>query len=185
VNWIDNSGLFPDAMAIRQTILTVAVGGIATPEAITTAAGLVLLGVIILDDISGGKISQGISDLASAIISPSAPVRDREHNPVPAGNRQQSPTGKGANSGPMEISNPGDLGGSKFIPPDPNKSPMGPLVVTGTIGLAGGLYILDMKTDISSSPPSVPSQVAQGHFNEPSPRQEPAFEVGRKPPKEK
>jgi RHS repeat-associated protein len=31
VNWIDNSGLFPDATAIRQTIFTLAVGGIATP----------------------------------------------------------------------------------------------------------------------------------------------------------
>jgi len=36
---------------------------------------------------------------------------------IPPGNRPQSPLGKGANSGPESINNPGDFGGSGFTPP--------------------------------------------------------------------
>jgi hypothetical protein len=85
----------------------------------------------------------------------------------------------------MEISNPGDLGGKGFIPPDPDKNPKGPLYVIGIVGIAGGVVILDNKTGVSSSPPFDPSQVAQEHFKESSPWQKPAFVTGRKPPKEK
>jgi hypothetical protein len=176
VNWIDNSGLFPDAMAIRQTILTIGIGGIATPEAVTTVAGLVLLGVIVIDDMSGGKISQGISDLIGAIISPSAPMRDKEGNPIPPAQQTPSPTGKGANAGAEKISNPGDLGGKGFIPPSP-ENPKDVLKAVVIIGGGGGIgtAVYNATTDAIGVPKNLTANKLPETSRPPVPWTEPSF----------
>jgi RHS repeat-associated protein len=146
VNWVDLWGL-QDAMAIRQTLMEAAAAGYAIPDPITTAAAIIITGIIVADQISGGKISQGIADFVDSLISPSTPVRDKEGNPIPAGNQPQSPTGKGANSGPKDIGDPGDLGGTGFKPPDPN-NPMGSVAVIGGTALAGAALIGDMEKEV-------------------------------------
>jgi RHS repeat-associated protein len=176
VNWIDLWGL-QDAMAIRQTLLGMALTGLTIPGPVAAAA-IIITGVIIADQISGGKISQGIANVVDSLISLSAPVRDKEKNPIPAGNQPQSPTGKGANSGPMDIGDPGDLGGSGFKPPNP-ENPKDTLVAVTVIGVAGGAVINDMRTDVASSPPPDPNQSKDKNFTAQSYGEEPAFRAGK------
>jgi hypothetical protein len=115
---------------------------------VTTAAAVIITGIIVADNISGGMISQGIADFIGSLISPSAPVRDKEGNPIPPAQQTPSPTGKGANAGPENIGDPGDLGGSNFK--GPNDATGATIVV---IGAAVVTSVYDNVTGVSSSPP--------------------------------
>ena len=118
MNWIDLWGL--DANTIALGLKAVAGVGFASPDPVTTAVAIFITGFLVVDYLSGGKITQGIADFIGSIISPSVPIRDRERNPIPIGNQSPVPQGKGANADAEDIGNPGDLGGNGFKPPEPN-----------------------------------------------------------------
>jgi hypothetical protein len=171
---VDPFGLYPDAMTIQQVLTTIAFAGISTPELVTTAAGFILLGVILIDDASGGKVLQGISDFIGAMISPSVPVRDKEGNPIPLDQQRPSPTGKGANAGAETISSPGDLGSSGFKVPEP-KNPLDKVALATFVGAATITGIYENRTGASSLPPPSLSQDSPSTNRPPVPWSEPSF----------
>jgi hypothetical protein len=77
------------------------------------------------------------------------PVRDKDRKPMLAGNRQRSPMGKKANSGPMDI---GDLGGPKFRSPGP-KDLLKKIASLLTISGSGQAIICDGYNNPSASAP--------------------------------
>jgi hypothetical protein len=137
-----------DVAVIQNTLTGIAATGLAISAPVTIAAAIVVTGVIIADHISGGKIIQGIVDTIDSLISASAPVRDKERNPIPTGNQPQSPTGKSASSGPENIGDPGDLGGPNFKLP--NKVTVATIIAVGSAAVTN---VYDNTTDASSSPP--------------------------------
>ncbi len=129
VNYLDLWGL--DATEILAGVGLI-LGGVGV-VVVTVVEDIATLGAGVADDIptlalSGTLITAGVNlisegleeeDPPSPILS--APVRDQEGNPIPVGNQPQSPQGKGANGGPMDIGDPGDLGGPNFkLPDDPS-----------------------------------------------------------------
>jgi hypothetical protein len=103
-----------------------------------------------------GEATMAASDAIKsqvASIFAKVPVRDKDRNPMPAGNRQQSPMGKKANSGPMDIGDPGDLGGPKFRSPGP-KDVLKKIAALLTIGGAGQAIIRDGYNNPSASAPA-------------------------------
>lgn len=64
------------------------------------------------------KIVESAIETVTTAFSKGKKERDGEGNPIPPGNQKQNPLGKGANAGPEDIGDPGDLGGKDFKPPE-------------------------------------------------------------------
>jgi RHS repeat-associated protein len=157
VNWIDPWGLNPaDAAAIRDGLIAAAATGYNIPVPAVTVAAVIVTGVVVIDIITDGAITQGVTDLVNNIsnwinetTAASRPVRDIAGNPIPVGNQTQPATGRGANAGPENINDPGDLGGPNFkLPKDL------PPIAGAIIGAAVITSAYDALTDAAGSPPN-------------------------------
>ncbi len=83
-------------------------------------------------------------------------VRDEEGNPIPKEQQKQSPLGKGAHTEPIDIGNPGDLGGEGFnkTPMSPNQGPKGKAILTA----AFTTYLMDGMKELKKQFESIPKQ---------------------------
>jgi RHS repeat-associated protein len=108
--------------------------------------------------------SDAIKSGVASLFNAKAPVRDKEGNPIPIASQSPSPLGKGANGGPMNIGNPGDLGGPNFRPPNPTGF-IGKVAAILGIGAGGAAVIHDGYTNAASTPPPDPANKSRTMIN--------------------
>jgi hypothetical protein len=114
-----------------------------------------------------GIITVGIALAIGLVAGTTAKNKDPfpENRHIPAGSRQQSPMGKGANAGPMELPEGPNINGS-------GSKGKGKAFIA--VALAVLARIWDNITNSASSPPPEPSEKVPENNNPPSPG-EPSF----------
>ena len=75
------------------------------------------------------EIKEKAKDKISDALSKGKKARNKDGNPIPLDQQSPGPLGKGANAGPEDIGDPGDLGGNGFKIPDNNPGPGGKAIV--------------------------------------------------------